>query len=131
MSERVDELFGGAGTEARPRVALVVALAVGGVLSSAVGLACSVVPGVLLVLLSWGVVERELDRVDSGFLPLADRRRLLGLRTGVWVLLAVVTGLAFVQLVGMWTGVYPRLWGDALRDWMSTHPELTPPTPPP
>lgn len=129
MSERVDELFGSAGTEARPRTALVLSLTVGGFVLTALGLACSVIPGALVVLAAWIVVQRELDRVESGFLPVTDRPLLLTLRAFVWVTVFVVALLAAVQLWGMWTGAYPQLWGAAIRAWLASQPAPPPPTP--
>jgi hypothetical protein len=115
MSERVDELFGASGSEARPRVALVISLCVGGLLVTLAGMACSVIPGVLVVLLAWVVVQRDLDRVDSGFLPLTDRSRLLVLRGVVWSVVVVAALLTVVQLAGLWTGTYQAFWDFLLR----------------
>jgi hypothetical protein len=129
MSERVDELFGSFGTEARPRTALVVSLTVGGVLLSVGGLACSVLPGVLLVLAAWIVVQRDLDRVESGFLPLPERGGLLALRAVVWGAVGLVALLSAAQLAGLWSGFYSALWGEAIRGWVESHPPPAPPSP--
>lgn len=133
MSERVDELFGSAGTEARPRTALILSLTGGGLVVTALGLACSVIPGALVVLAAWVVVQRELDRVESGFLPVTDRPLLLGLRAIVWVTVGVVAVAAALQLWGMWSGLYPQLWGEAVRAWLETQPApaVSPPPPTP
>jgi hypothetical protein len=121
MSERVDELFGAAGTEARPRSALIVGLTAAGLLTTVAGMACSVLPGVALVLLAWVVAQRELDRVDSGFLPVSDRRWLLGLRWAVWAALGFATWLTALQLVGLWTGAYQSFWSGLVEAWVQTH----------
>jgi hypothetical protein len=129
MSERVDELFGSAGTEARPRTALIVSLTVGGFLLTVGGLACSVIPGALLVLAAWIVVQRELDRVESGFLPVTERSSLLALRAIVWIAVGLVALLTVLQLAGLWTGVYSVFWGGLVQAWVEQHPNAAPPPP--
>ena len=82
--DSVDELFGAEDTPT-PRSGLVLSLLGSGLLLAFLGLACSTAPGGLLVLLAWMFVEKELDRVDSGYLAEADRAAVLRLR---WVTLA-------------------------------------------
>lgn len=77
MSEKVDELFGGEREVAAPRRGLAVAFLVSGLLVAALGARITSIPGGILVLLGWLVVQRDRDRVASGYLP-ADQ--LAGLR---------------------------------------------------
>ena len=131
MSERVDELFGSGGTEAKPRLLLVAFLLSTGVVVTGLGLFCSVVPGALVVLLAWLVVERDLDRVDSGFLPVTERPRLVVVRAVVWAVVAGVSALTLLQLAGMWTGVYPSLWSSWIAGWVESAGPVPPPVAPP
>ena len=108
MSE-VNELFGEGGDAPTPRVALVLALAVGGLALALFGLACSVLPGVALVMLAWLTVEKEMDRVETGFLPETARTEVATLRTAVR--LGVVMGVVLV-IAQTW------LYGAGLYDWM-------------
>ncbi|TNE90181.1 MAG: hypothetical protein EP330_08980 [Deltaproteobacteria bacterium] len=109
----VDELFG-ADDGAKPNTALVTALLASGVTLSVLGLACSVLPGGALILFGFHYADRELDRVDSGYLAEADRPKVQQLRmlaqvAVVWLLIAIVA-----QLVLLSIGVYDGLWGAAI-----------------
>ena len=110
----VDELFGEGGRRARPRSLRVgVVLAVGLVLAI-LGMACTAVPGGLVCLVAWALVEREIDRVDSGYLALDYRPGLVTLRALVWASLVVVLGLFIVQGFLLCTGFYTTMWTEAL-----------------
>ena len=63
----VDDLFGGREATPRPRVALVAALVVGGLALAALGLACSVIPGLELDAWGWNVAEIDGARLASGY----------------------------------------------------------------
>lgn len=108
MSE-VDDLFG---TEdaVRTNVGLVLGLLLTGLLFTALGMACTVLPGGVLILLGYHYAEREVDRVDSGYLPEAERPRANGLRrvaqVGVIALLLAIV----VQLYLLSIGFYAGLW---------------------
>lgn len=124
MSDRVDELFGGGGRAARPRSVLVACLLVSGLLGTVAGLACSTVPGGLVVLAAWLVVEKEMDRVDSGFLPADTRGGLAVLRSLVRIGVVVAVVLIALQLVLMSLGVYEPYWFAGLAWALGLEPAL-------
>jgi hypothetical protein len=66
---RLDELFGEASAEVKPKTKQTYALVWGGLAAALLGLACTSVPGVLVVLVGWYVADQETDRLDSGFIP--------------------------------------------------------------
>lgn len=115
MAQDVDELFGGGQGQPAPRTGLVGALLVGGLLLSIVGLACSSVPGGILVLIAWSVVETENDRIESGYLPLDARGRVRALRAAVYFAIVVVVAALAVQLWLLGQGFYQILWSSLLE----------------
>jgi hypothetical protein len=121
MAEDVDELFGGTGPRPKPRLSTALALAIGGFAAAAFGLACTSLPGLLLVLGAWHVVESDLDRVESGFLAPEHRRTLRTIRVVVWILLGVVIALVLFQAVLLFLGFYNLIWSvamDVLLGWL-------------
>lgn len=105
------ELFGGSG-RARPRTGLVAGLLIGGVLTTILGMACIAAPGGLLVLLAWLVVEKDHDRVESGYLPEADRSTVERSRNLTHAGLMLVICLFFVQALLLCFGGYDPLLDD-------------------
>ncbi len=69
MAQEVEELFGQGPGAPKPRVKRVYALTAFGFLLAFAGLVCSSVPGGVVILVAWLLVEREGDRVESGYLP--------------------------------------------------------------
>lgn len=114
MSQEIEELFGEGGGAPQPRLGRVVALLVSGLIVSFLGLACSSVPGGALVLLAWVAIDKEMDRVDSGFLPTAARGPIARLRTITLASVVLVVVLFGAQLVLMIGGFYDALWRTAL-----------------
>ena len=113
----VEELFGSGGTAARARVPLVVALLGTGSLATLLGLACSTIPGGLLLLAAWLVAERDLERLEAGFLPV-DQGPVLRVVRGLALLLVVLaTAAFFVQTVLMGMGFYDLTWPLLLNWW--------------
>lgn len=117
MSE-VDELFSEAGGQPRPRRGLILALLTSGVLLATLGMACTAVPGGLIVLGAWAVADKELDRVIGGYLPAdveADVRRLRA-----WTLggLGLVICLFLGQLWLLASGFYDERWYELLA-WLN------------
>jgi hypothetical protein len=110
MSEAVDELFGEEGSAAGPRVRTILALLGTGLVLSLLGMACTAVPGGLVVLVAWSMVEKDLDRVDSGYLALEHRPTLSAVRRAVYAGLVLVVLLFLAQTVLLCTGVYYDLW---------------------
>lgn len=125
----VDELFGEGGKAARPRTGRVIAVLVTGLVMTLLGMACTAVPGGLVTLVAWYLVQKEVDRVDSGFLPLEYRPRLSLLRTIVWASLFLVVLLFFVQTVLLFNGVYFALWSQAIELFRPLATEGLPPDP--
>lgn len=113
--EEVGELFGESGTSARPRTGLVIAVLVTGLTLTVLGMVCTAVPGGIVTLISWAMVEREIDRVDSGFLPLQHRPALVAVRGSVYVGLLIVLALFVVQGVLLCNGTYVALWSAAIE----------------
>ena len=126
--ESVDDLFGGEDAP-RPRSGLVLSLLGLGMVTTVLGLACSTAPGGILVLLAWMFVEKELDRVDSGYLTEEDRPAVLRLR---WVTLAgllIVVALFVVQgFLLCQTDLYEGLLVTFL-EWVADAPPTDPVTP--
>ena len=114
MSADVEELFEG-GRAARPRFALALAILGIGVVTTLLGMACTAVPGGLITLAGYFVVQKEIDRVDSGYLAVEHRPALLRLRLLAWFCLGTVIALFIVQGVLLCSGVYTALWAGALE----------------
>lgn len=93
---KTDGLFGNDDAPT-PRVRLIFALLALGMLVAVLGLACSSIPGGVLVLLAWLSVDKELDRIDSGYLPESDRTRMNRWKRAVMISLWVVLGLVTLQ----------------------------------
>jgi hypothetical protein len=131
-NEEVDELFGQGGGAPSPRTATIVSLLVGGLVIGLVGLACTSVPGGVMVLAGWMLVEKEMDRIDSGYLP-SDARKTVG----VLQMLAYAAVFGVIALFGLqaWlfcSGAYDQLWADMLEWYVTTFgpsPAGAPPNP--
>lgn len=115
MSRDVDELFGEGGSGARPRTRLIALVLGSGLLLALLGMTCTAVPGGLITLVAWALVEKELDRVDSGYLALDYRPGLVTLRAFVWASLLLVMGLFIIQGVLLCTGWYTSFWSSMIE----------------
>lgn len=116
MSQEVDELFGRGGGTAAPRSALAVGLLAAGVLMSGLGLFCTTVPGGIVVLAGWLVVEQDRDRLASGFLPSDSERTVKTLRSlsfAALLLVIVFVAIQFALLIS--TSTYPLMWSSWLQ----------------
>ena len=102
------ELFGGAGRP-RPRTGLVAGLLLVGIVTTVLGMACIAAPGGILVLLAWLVVEKDHDRVESGYLPDADRTVVERSRNLTHAGLLLVVSLFFLQAMLLCFGGYDTL----------------------
>ncbi len=114
MARELDELFGEGLGQPRPRKRLVWILLVSGLFIALAGMACSAVPGGVVVLLAWLVVDKELDRVDSGYLPATERPGLESLRWMVYAGVLLVVFLFVTQGLLFCGGFYDPLWETAL-----------------
>jgi hypothetical protein len=127
-SSEVDELFGEGGGAPKPRHALAVVLLAAGLLLAVVGLPCSTAPGGALVLLAWLVVEKDIDRLESGYLPADTGRGLSVLRAIVRLGVVAVIVLTAIQGVLVCGLFYPEGWGELLFWLMGI--EVAPTAPP-
>lgn len=105
----VDELFG-IGGEPGPQVWTAGLLLGAGLVVAIVAAACTSVPGALLVLAGWSLVEQDLARIEAGFLPERHRRTLRRLQIGAWVAVAVVNALLVVEGLMFAFGIYQDQW---------------------
>lgn len=114
MSQEVEELFEG-GRAAQPRIKLVLGVLGSGVLLTLLGLACSSVPGGLLTLAGWSILQKEIDRVDSWYLPIEHRPLLYKLRILAWASLGIVVACFVIQGILLCTGSYVVFWGGLIE----------------
>jgi hypothetical protein len=110
MSQDLDELFGEGGASLKPGTRTIIVLLTVGLVLAVVGLLCSSVPGGLFVLLAWTRVEKEVDRVESGFLPEEFLPQLKMLRRIVWIAFALIFFVFLCQAFLLITGFYLQLW---------------------
>jgi hypothetical protein len=106
----VDELFGGGPGEPQPRLRLGYGLLGSGLAVAVVGMLCTVVPGAGMVLASWSVAEKEMDRLESGYLPETRRDALLNLQRATRFGVVGVIALISLQFGLFCAGVYPRAY---------------------
>jgi hypothetical protein len=117
MSQKLDDLFGEGKTVVRPKTRTIVALLGSGLCLALAGLACSSVPGGLLVLLAWSTLEKEIDRVDSGYLPEQALTKLKVLKQLVWGALGLIMLIFVAQTVLLFSGVYVAFWGRLIQSF--------------
>ncbi len=130
---RVDELFGeGAGAPA-PRLGWIYFLLVSGLLLAVLGMLCTSVPGALLVLFAWLIVEQEVDRLESGYLPADTAPTLARARSRTGAGLVTVVLLFFVQATLLCsTSLYEALYvsyATPVLEWIAPPPPPPPPAP--
>ena len=127
MSADLEELFGKGQGQPEPRTRLVATLAISGLVLTVFGLACTTAPGGLLVLLAWLTIDKELGRIQSGYLssdfqPVVDQAR-----KWTYLCLVIVIVLFTLQLILLCQGFYEYLWGGILS-WLV--PLIVPPAAP-
>ena len=113
--DEVDELFGTEGGQPKPRRRLILILLVTGLLLATLGMVCTAAPGGLLVLGAWVVVEKEMDRVESGYLPTDVRGDVRRLHQVTLAGVLTVLVLFMVQAWLLYEGFYEALWGWAIQ----------------
>ena len=118
MSTDVDELFGEGEGAPAPRTSLALFLLVTGLVLAVVGMVCSAAPGGVIVLLAWLVIEKERDRVESGFLPPTVAPQVQTVRSLTYAGVVTVIGLFALQGVLMCTGLYDALWVRMIGWWL-------------
>jgi hypothetical protein len=132
--DEVDELFGDHGGQPEPRTMLILSLLTSGLLLTLFGLACSAAPGGLVVLAGWVAVEKEMGRVESGYLPADTRPQVRSLQIAAQVAVTLVLLLFVLQTVLLSMGVYEALLVQVLEtllSWTDTSVVVPPPTPTP
>lgn len=107
----VDELFGAGGEAPRPRTRGAVTTAIVGVIVALLGMSCLAVPGGVLVLLALGWIDRELERVDNGYLP-ADARPTVERARNVIIACLMLTILLLVLQAVLYCGGFYQALGD-------------------
>ena len=117
----LDELFGEEGGAPSARTTLVLALLVGGLFTAITGLVCTTAPGGLLVLAAWLAVEKEVDRVESGYLSVELRDHVLRLQRLAYAGLVFVILLFIFQIVLLSQGFYEWLWGMGIEKFWITY----------
>jgi hypothetical protein len=120
--DEIEELFGTEGGQPQPRRGLVLGLLSTGLVLAILGMGCSAAPGGALVLAAWVVAEKEVDRVESGYLPWdlrAEVRRLYQL-----TLSGVVAVLLLFVVQGwlLYIGFYDTLWGELVAAVLAPGP---------
>ena len=124
MSQKVDDLFGEGDSAVKPKTRTIIVLLVGGALLAFLGLACSSVPGGLLVLWAWSIMEKELDRVESGYLPEEVLSSLQTLKGFVWAALLVILVIFIGQTFLLFSGFYVVLWSDIIQSISGAPPVM-------
>lgn len=113
----LDELFGAGGGRPRPRTALIATLLGVGLVLTLLGMACINAPGGLLVLIAWMLVEKDLERLESGYLPEADRPQVEQIRSMTYAGLVLVILLFFLQGFLLCNGFYDWLLDTLYIPW--------------
>jgi len=109
--ESLDELFGEGSGQPVPRTRLAIVLLVTGTVLALLGMACTAAPGGIVVLVAWVVIEKELDRVESGYLPTEFKPRLIALQRLIYAAVVLVVVLFTLQLFLLCNGTYDAFWG--------------------
>ena len=107
----LDELFGAGEGTPQPRWVLIISLLGGGILTAILGMACSAAPGGLVVLVAYAVLEKEMGRVESGYLPPENKPRLQILQTATYLSILAVVMLFVLQMYLLYNGFYDGFWG--------------------
>lgn len=126
-SKDVQELFGEGGGAPEPRIGLVWSLLALGLVVSILGMSCTPAPGAVLVLLSWYLIERENDRISSGYLPIESIRAVSIARRAAFVAVLIVIALFILQAILLGSQSYDAWWSQLIAKWL----QLAPPAPPP
>lgn len=106
----LDELFGGGSGQPEPRSVLVFGLLIGGVMLAMMGMLCSAVPGGMVVLVAWHQLERESERLESGYLPPSAKARIQTMQSVTYAAVFLVLVLFVIQAYLFVGGYYDELW---------------------
>ena len=106
----VAELFGEGEGAPAPRTLAVAGLLSMGLIVAVLGMACTAVPGGVMVLFGWMLAEKEMDRIESGYLPADARGLVRALRTASFAGVLMVVMLFVLQGWLFCSGYYDTLW---------------------
>lgn len=113
----LDELFGEREDAPRARTGRVWGLLAVGLVLAGLGLLCSSAPGGILVLVAWMLVEKEMDRVENGYLPADQRPVVVRARAAAVAGLALSVAIFVLQGLLFCNGWYEVFWPSALDLW--------------
>jgi hypothetical protein len=125
----LDELFGEGVGAVRPRSGLVFALVAVGMALAVVGMACTPALGGIFVLLGLMVADKETARVESGYLPMAERPTVRRIRALAVAAVVAVVAMFAVQLVMLSFGLYNEPWLAVVEQLSTWRQEAYPPPP--
>lgn len=114
MRAEVEELFGGLGTQAAPRLLRAKLLVGIGVALLVPGMLVSAVPGAVLVLAGYATWRADRERVENGFLGAQWDAPTAALERTCKLALFVTATALVLQVVMLMVGVYDQLWDTAL-----------------
>ena len=117
MSRDVDELFGEGSGAPTPRTGAITALLGTGLVVAVLGMACTAVPGGVMVLMAWMLAEKEVDRINSGYLPADAQGTVSLLQTATFAGVLAVVLLFVIQAYLFCSGFYDLLWSGLLQ-WL-------------
>ena len=66
------------------------------------------------MLLAWAAIEKEQDRIESGFLPADTRGTVSSLRAATLACVVGTIGLFVAQMMLMQSGFYDPLWNGVI-----------------
>lgn len=112
MAQDLDELFGKSADRPRPRLVVPGLLLASGLALSVLGMPCSSIPGVVVVLVGWNLTEREAERVSSGYFPEEVRWNVTVVRRVAQLVMAASVVTLMVQLYLLCGGYLEPLWGE-------------------
>lgn len=121
MADKIDALFGADAAAAVPRFRLIYGLLATGITLAVLGLVCSSVPGAIVSLISWAMVEKEVERLESGYYATEYESRLRLARGLVQSGLLGILCVIAIQIILLCSGFYHGFWAgliEALRGGM-------------
>lgn len=128
MAREVDDLFAGADAP-RARLAVVAAWVAAGLFTAALGMGCSVLPGLGLMAMGLSVAEHDAQRLASGYYAPDQRGRVLMGRVLAGSALLLGFALLTVQMILLWQGAYHLWWSavaEAVLAWIPDGPLAQP-----
>jgi hypothetical protein len=110
MSRDVDELFGRGAGQPTPQKRWVYGLLFSGLGMALIGMVCTAVPGGLVVLWAWAAMEKEVQRLESGYLPAEARSDVYAMQRLTYLGVVAIIALFIAQGALFVSGFYETLW---------------------